>query len=97
MTGQHVADPIFVALRVNGTYFRLGATRATALRRFDTDGVLRGHEPDVHSLRALARYGWVLRSRGHFVLTPQGRDAQAALAAYDARKALALAEGGAAL
>jgi hypothetical protein len=90
MTGRHIARPIVVALKVNGTYVRLGATHVRALRSFGEDGVLRDEWPDFQAVRALARHGWVLRSHGHFVLTQRGHDAKAALAAYYARKAVAL-------
>lgn len=88
----HTARPVRVSLLVAGTYVWLGATQVSALRKFDVDGVLDDLSPDVQAVRALAHRGWVLRSRGHFRLTPQGRVAQAALAAYFARKADALKE-----
>jgi hypothetical protein len=93
MTRQHVAHPVVVVLRVDGVYVRLSASQVSALRSFGSDGVLDDDQPDFRAVHALARHGWVLRSRGHFVLTPKGRVAQAALADYFARKADALKDG----
>jgi hypothetical protein len=86
----HVADPYHVVVRVDGTAVSISRSQTTVLRAFDLNGELRDEWPDLFTLRTLARRGWVLRTRGHFMLTPRGRAAHAAVVAYFARKADAL-------
>lgn len=90
----HTARPSSVSLKIDGMYCCLTSSQASTLKSFDEDGVMRDLDPDVQSVRQLARRGWVLRSRGHFVLTSQGKAARTALADYLSRKDMAL-EGGA--
>jgi hypothetical protein len=93
---QHTANPARIYLRVDGQYIVLYRSQVSALRRFDTDGVL--PSSDAHASRAtipgrLLHHGWARHSNGRVVLTDEGHKVHTALLAYLERKAAALTRG----
>lgn len=90
---SHIADPYHVVVNIDGAKVSFGRAQASTLRRFDMNGELHDDYPDKPTLRLLIRTGYVMRTRGFYVLTPKGHLAYDAVIAYFARKADALKGG----
>jgi len=87
--GHHVRNPSTVTVYVDGVGVSLTVAQANTLERFDNNGALDlGTGPET--IRFLVRRGWVLRTRGRVMLTPDGHKIRDALRAYLVRKAEAL-------
>jgi len=89
MPPRHVRNPSTVTVYVDGERVGLTVTQANTLARFDDNGVL-SISANHETMGFLGRRGWVLRSCGRVILTPEGRKIHDALRAYLARKAEAL-------